>query len=150
MASTTEVDENVAPAYQDVRDDTTENNWAMFQYEGTKIFHVDSGVEYDDFLARLTGDIRAFGYVRMTTGDEMSKRTKFALITWVGPEVPPLQRARVSLDKSVLKETINSFAIELQASEIEELSQSNVLDEMAKAGGANYGVGTRKSVSGEQ
>ena len=49
---------------------------------------------------------RAYGYVRIETGDELSKRAKFALITWVGDEVPPLKKAKVSTDKASVKQTI--------------------------------------------
>ena len=42
----------------------------------------------------------------MFTGDEMSKRAKFALITWIGSGVNALKRARTSIDKSVVKDVI--------------------------------------------
>ena len=44
-----------------------------------------------------------YGYVRFETGDEMSRRAKFALITWIGPNVSPLKKAKVSTDKAFVK-----------------------------------------------
>ena len=38
------------------------------------------------------------------TGDEMSRRAKFAFITWIGPGVSPLKKAKVSTDKAFVKE----------------------------------------------
>lgn len=42
----------------------------------------------------------------MATGDELSKRSKFVLISWCGNEVGGLKRARLGTDKSELKQLI--------------------------------------------
>lgn len=52
----------------------------------------------------FTDDERAYGYVAFMTGDEMSKRKKFAFIAWIGPGVGPLKKAAVSTDKAFVKE----------------------------------------------
>jgi len=44
--------------------------------------------------------------MRVDTGDELSKRVKFVLVTWVGLNVGALQRAKMSIDKSVVKTVI--------------------------------------------
>ena len=44
-----------------------------------------------------------YAYVRFETGDEMSRRKKFAFITWIGPSVSPLKKAKVSTDKAFVK-----------------------------------------------
>lgn len=51
-------------------------------------------------------DIRLFGFIRFTTGDAMSKRVKFALITWIGESVSGLQRAKTGTDKTLVKEVV--------------------------------------------
>lgn len=56
-------------------------------------------------LARVD-DERVYGFVRIETGDELSKRAKFALITWVGDNINAVKRAQVSTDKSFVKEII--------------------------------------------
>lgn len=40
------------------------------------------------------------------SGDEMSKRTKFLFVTWLGPNVSTMKRARLSSDKALVKEII--------------------------------------------
>lgn len=47
---------------------------------------------------------RFYAYARVETGDEMSKRAKFVLITWVGKSVTALNRAKVSTDKALVKQ----------------------------------------------
>lgn len=44
--------------------------------------------------------------MRFTTGDAMSKRSKFALITWIGEDVSGLQRAKTGTDKTLVKEVV--------------------------------------------
>ncbi len=48
-------------------------------------------------------DVRKYAYVRFEMGDEMSRRSKFAFITWIGPSVSPLKKAKVSTDKAFVK-----------------------------------------------
>ena len=49
---------------------------------------------------------RIFAYLRVITGDALSKRAKFAFITWIGPNVGPIKRAKVSIEKSLVKDVI--------------------------------------------
>lgn len=46
-------------------------------------------------------------FVRMQMGDEMSKRRKFLFVTWIGPEVSVIQRAKMSTDKAIMKDVVN-------------------------------------------
>jgi Cofilin/tropomyosin-type actin-binding protein len=45
-------------------------------------------------------------YETIQSGDEMSKRTKFLFVTWLGPNVGTMKRARLSSDKALVKEII--------------------------------------------
>ena len=42
----------------------------------------------------------------MQTGDEMSKRAKFVFVTWVGPSVSVMKKAKMSTDKALMKDII--------------------------------------------
>lgn len=42
----------------------------------------------------------------LQTGDEMSKRSKFLMLTWVGTEVSPIKKAKMSTDKALVKEVL--------------------------------------------
>lgn len=57
-------------------------------------------------LFLFADDQRAYAYVRFETGDEMSRRKKFAFITWIGPSVSPLKKAKVSTDKAFVKKIV--------------------------------------------
>ena len=53
-----------------------------------------------------TDDERVYAYIRFETGDEMSRRKKFAFLTWIGPSVSPLKKAKVSTDKAFVKKIV--------------------------------------------
>lgn len=79
----------------------------MFKFEGSRIIVSAKGSEFDKFREQFGDNDRAFGYIRVQTGDEMSKRQKFLLVTWVGPSVSVIQRAKMSTDKSIIKNVIS-------------------------------------------
>lgn len=135
--------EAVSAAYEDVRDDNKDMSWLTLKFNGNNIELDSTGSEYDEFLARLDDDERIFGYVRLLTGDELSKRAKFAFITWAGRGVSTLKKAKMSVEKGVVKNIIRSFAIEILAEEPSEVSRDTVMTALVKAGGANYGTGSR-------
>ena len=45
-------------------------------------------------------------YFFFQTGDELSKRAKFVLVTWVGPSVSVMKKAKMSTDKALMKDII--------------------------------------------
>ncbi|KAG5839814.1 coactosin-like protein [Anguilla rostrata] len=135
----TEIDKEACrEAYNLVRDDNTDISWVSFKYDGSKIVPGGQGTEYEEFKQQCTDDARLFGFVRITTGDAMSKRAKFTLITWIGENVSGLQRAKISTDKTLVKDIVQNFAKEFMVSDLRELDEDYIRDELKKAGGANY------------
>ncbi len=66
--------------------------------------------------------MRLFAFTRIMTGDELSKRAKFALITWIGPQVSVLKRAKMSTDKSLLKSVVQVRDLSLCAEKRKKLT----------------------------
>jgi len=136
----------MAEAYERVRDDSTDTIWALLSYEDTKIVLADTGSEFEELKSKFNDDERLFAFLRMTTGEEpnfKSKRAKFVLITWIGANVSALKRAKVSTDKTFVKAVFQNFALEIQTSDIHELTEDHIKSLLIKAGGANYGTGSR-------
>merc|ERR1712130_198392 len=51
--------------------------------------------DFAEFKSHFGADERGFGYIKITTGDEMSKRSKFVFCTWVGPNVSVMKKAKI-------------------------------------------------------
>jgi len=135
--------QNVRKAYEDVRCDGSKTQWAVFKFEGPLIVTSAIGSDFSQFKAHFHEEERAFGYIRVQTGDELSRRAKFLLVTWVGPSVSVLKRAKMSTDKALIKEILTNFAVELQTENILDIELHNFENELDKAAGAHYGTGVR-------
>jgi hypothetical protein len=75
--------EEVREAYEDVRSNLTETEWAVFKFDSSQIVVDRKGQGFEEFKQQFADNERAFGYIRIQMGDEMSKRQKFLLITWI-------------------------------------------------------------------
>merc|ERR1712018_815666 len=77
----------IMEAYNDVMADNNNIEGAAFTCSDNKPGVAAKGVDFAEFKSPFGADERGFGYIKITTGDEMSKRSKFVFCTWVGPNV---------------------------------------------------------------
>jgi hypothetical protein len=141
------VDPSVLEAYNDVRDDKTSTDWAVFGYDsdigGSNQGLVRLQASGSDGINGLRGQLSpgtpAYGFLRVTSGDEMSKRPKFVFITWVPSDTKVMRKARISVHRAFVKEVVQDFACEITAEHLDELNEDVVMTQVQKAGGSNYG-----------
>ncbi|KAI8575155.1 hypothetical protein K450DRAFT_263075 [Umbelopsis ramanniana AG] len=136
-------DPELLTAYDDVRDDKTETNWAFFGLAAGKPDRLQVSAKGSgglaEFIQQLQKDTAGWGYVRMNmSNDEYSQRVKFVLIPWCGEEVGIMKRARLSIQIADVKNIIRSYHIEVPASHKADLDEADILTRLRKAGGANY------------
>ncbi|GAB1610975.1 coactosin-like protein [Argonauta hians] len=135
--------ERIKSVYEDVRNDSTPTNWALLTYSGNSVVTLKTGEDFEDFKSHFTNDDRFYGYLRVESGDEMSRRTKFVFITWVGNQVSVLKKAKVSTDKICVKDIMTNYAVEIFAQDVADVSYDVICTLVKNAGGANYGTGSR-------
>jgi hypothetical protein len=133
----------IRQAYDDVRSDNSDTEWAVFKFEGNNLNVTATGKDFKDFKSAFTNDDRGFGYIRISTGDEMSKRAKFVFVTWVGPSVSVMKKAKMSTDKALMKDIIQNLSVELQLENHAEFSHDHFKGQVDRAAGARYGTGER-------
>ncbi len=83
-------------------------------------------------------DACQFCYVRVTTGDEESKRAKFIFAAWTGPSAGILRKAKMSVHKASVKSIFKDFAVETHFSGQDDVDERKLIETVVKAGGANY------------
>jgi len=135
--------ESIRLAYNEVMEDKNGVNWAVFLFDGSKLGVTAKGDEFDNFKSHFGPDDRGFGYIKVMTGDEMSKRSKFVFCTWVGSNVSVMKKAKMSTDKALMKEIIQNLSVELQLESPSDISMDYFKTEVDKAGGARYGTGSQ-------
>merc|ERR1712093_85286 len=122
-------DSRLADAYAAVRSDSDPTTWAVAGYDKDakdKIVLEATGTgNLDELAGHFHEDACQFAYLRVTTGDEESKRAKFVFIAWTGP-------------KANMKQVFRDFAVETQFSEHDDIDQQKLIQTVVKAGGANY------------
>jgi len=135
--------EAIKDAYMEVMADKNNVEWAAFTFDGNKLGVTGKGDDFAAFKSHFGPDDRGFGYIKIMTGDEMSKRSKFVFCTWVGPNVSVMKKAKMSTDKALLKDIITNLSVELQIETAAEFTLEHFKAEVDKAGGARYGTGVR-------
>jgi hypothetical protein len=110
---------------------------------GNQLVLKDSGSDgLDGLTGALEDNQRAYGFLRVTAGDEMSVRGKFVLISWVPDRAPIKKKAAVSTHKGFVKEVCKDFSVEVHATDRDDLAESEIMKLIKKAGGASYGSST--------
>lgn len=136
--------DGILEAYEEVRSDQNETNWCCLLYnENNEVYLESKGIDFEELKSKFGDGDRAYAFVRIETGDELSKRKKFALIVWVGPNTGALKKAKMSTEKAFVKQVFLNFATEMMFDDINDVTYEAIREETMRAGGANYGTGAR-------
>ena len=135
----------IAEAYQAVRNDNDDTNWMLITYaEGSndKVWCLagkgNDGL--DGLKALLSDSFIGFGYLRVISGDEMSKRPKFVFIKFVGKQNKLNRKAALNLQRGDVEKVLSQCNVSLEVDTVDELTEEDVMDRVYKAGGAKYGT----------
>jgi len=133
----------IAEAWSDVRNDKSETNWMLVDYESDKsdkLMLTKTGTGGLSELAEAVDDTKAsYAYVRVAyANDKESKREKFVLVCWIGPEVKVMRKAKVSVHAADVKHVLRSYSMDVAAKDKDDLKDEVIVPRLRKAGGASY------------
>lgn len=60
--------DTIREAYEDVRSNLTDTEWAVFKFVSSEIVCAAKGIGFEDFQQQFAEDERAFGYIRIQMG----------------------------------------------------------------------------------
>jgi len=136
-------DPSIGEAYLEVRDDKSETNWLLLDYESEKsdkLKLTKTGTGGLSEFKEALGDSRAsYGYVRVSySNDKESTREKFILVVWIGTNCKVMRKAKISVHSADVKNVLRVFSIEVAAREKDDLNEDPIIVRLRKAGGASY------------
>lgn len=105
-----------------------------------------SGV--DEWLSNLNEDEVQFSLLKMTMGDRESKRPKFVMVTWIGPSVGVMKKAKAGMHGATVKEFIGQIHNEMQEDDKELLTFDIIRKKVKSAMGADYDMGSNSRKAG--
>jgi len=135
----------VAEAIADVRSDKSETNWVVTSYvdNDTKkplqlLATGNGGV--DELVNHLTTDLIAYVFIRIIDIIEGIKTVKFAFITFIGPDVSIMKKAKVSTNKGGVLALYNPVHVSLEITSPNEISDEKLLSTIQDASGSKSKV----------
>jgi len=116
----------IKQAIQDVRSDATATNWVVLTYDApnsSTIVLAGSGNGGSEELIRLLKDDNVcYGLVRQQEKYDDSARVMFAYITWVGENIPRMQKARLGTHTGAVKGLLAPYHADIDATNHSEIS----------------------------
>jgi hypothetical protein len=109
--------------------DSTEPAWALFGYtdpSGEVLGVIATGKGYSSFASYLTDDQVFYALLGVATAEADYSTIKFIFVTWVGPQVKPVPRAKSSQHRVQFYDYIKQYVSlggELQALNKDEISE---------------------------
>ncbi|KAL1949230.1 hypothetical protein VTO73DRAFT_11036 [Trametes versicolor] len=136
-------DPKIDEAYQDVRADKTDTNWLLLDYESDRSDKLQLTSTGSGGLAELREQLddskASYAYVRVQyANDKESKREKFILVVWIGPNCKVMRKAKISVHAADVKTVLRVYSVEVPAREKDDLKEEPIVIKLRKAGGASY------------
>jgi len=95
-----------------------------------------------ELASKLDESQAQYAYARIEyANDAESSRVKFVLIVWIGEGTKVMRKARVSIESGGVKSVLGHHSIQVDARDLGDLDEREIVKRLRKAGGADYNGG---------
>eukprot|EP01126_Amoeba_proteus_P022598 TRINITY_DN227_c0_g1_i2.p2 TRINITY_DN227_c0_g1~~TRINITY_DN227_c0_g1_i2.p2 ORF type:complete len:154 (-),score=27.44 TRINITY_DN227_c0_g1_i2:40-501(-) len=118
---------------------STTANYIAFEIDGANVNQVGDGTNGLSGLVQLLDTKKIIvGLLKIFAVDnEGSHRTKFVFFSFIGSDVGPLKRAKVSVQKPEILKAVGSFACQFGASDPADFDMKSIAKELCRSSGAH-------------
>ncbi|KAH8101130.1 actin depolymerizing protein [Cristinia sonorae] len=133
----------IEQAYRDVRDDKSETNWLLLDYEDARsdklVLTATGSGGLEELREQLDDSKASFAYARVQySNDKESTREKFILVIWIGSGCKVMRKAKISVHTADVKQVLRVYSLEVPARDKDDLKEEPIVVKLRKAGGASY------------
>jgi hypothetical protein len=133
----------IREAYEDVRSDATDTNWLLITYEegsnNKRWALVGKGAGgLDELKSYINNQFLGYGYLRVISGDEMSKRAKFVFIKYLSKGLKMNLKALLNLHRGDVEKVLSQVNVSIEVDALDELDETEINERVSRAGGAHY------------
>ncbi|XP_046857958.1 uncharacterized protein LOC124451386 [Xenia sp. Carnegie-2017] len=138
-------DDSITDAVADVRSDSSNTNWfvAVYQDGNPKsplVCHGTGDNGIHGIIEVLTNDIVAYALCRVTDVVDDISTVKFVYIQWVGDNVKPMVKARISTHKADLEKIFHPAHVTIFANRHADISEKEIMDKVQSSSGSKSHV----------
>jgi len=128
----------------DLRSNDSPTNWVLFTYsdnaKNTIQFVAKGSGGVDELKSHLHESKMFYGLVRVEDKIDNSVTVKFVFICWCGKSVNFIQKAKMTTHKGSIVQLVGQYHNDINASDLEELSESIIIQKVRDASGTSVHV----------
>ncbi|XP_013391294.1 drebrin-like protein B isoform X2 [Lingula anatina] len=131
--------DSLLAAWQDVVDEKSDTNWAVFGYEGTsnvlRVVEKGDG-DLEEMVDELNSGKIMYAYCRVQ--DPNTNLWKNVIINWQGEGVPEIKKGAAARHINDIHNLFRGAHVTINARTEDDIDEETIKDKVAKSSGANY------------
>ncbi|KAL9647659.1 hypothetical protein ABK040_015149 [Willaertia magna] len=132
------ISQEIDQAWESLKNESIK--WFTFTFSETEkntlVLDQQGNGDYSEFLGNFGPSDVKFGLFRAVAVDDDSRRTKFILVAWTGPNSHAMKRSKVAANKTQITQKY-SIHVDVQASDVNDITQEELITRLNSSTGAH-------------